>query len=82
MTVTDTNNLTSDPVTGNFTTTAYMPTIPSHTLADVTAYTATMFTDASGDTNANITGRATYVMPVIDKNVYDMPIKVLNDGSR
>lgn len=82
MTVTDTNNLTSDPVTGNFTTTAYMPTVPSHTLADVTAYTASMFTDASGDTNANITGRATYVMPVIDKNVYDMPIKVLNDGSR
>lgn len=82
MIVTDTNNLTSDPVTGDFTTTAYMPTVPSHTLADVTAYTATMFTDASGDTNANITSRATYVMPVIDKNVYDMPIKVLSDGSR
>lgn len=75
MTVTDNQGRTSSAKTGNFKTTAYLPSGLGITISNVLPFTATATVTGSGDTNAGITNYKYYYTPKPSVNTYDMPIK-------
>ena len=81
MTVTDNQSRTSSAKTGNFKTTAYLPSGLGITISNVLPFTATATVTGSGDTNAGITNYKYYYTPKPSVNTYDMPIKSF-DGAR
>lgn len=81
MTVTDNQSRTSSAKTGNFKTTAYLPSGLGITISNVLPFTASATVTGSGDTNAGITNYKYYYTPKPSVNTYDMPIKSF-DGAR
>lgn len=75
MTVTDNQGRTSSAKTGNFKTTAYLPSGLGITISNVLPFTASATVTGSGDTNAGITNYKYYYTPKPSVNTYDMPIK-------
>lgn len=75
MTVTDNQSRTSSAKTGNFKTTAYLPSGLGITISNVLPFTASATVTGSGDTNAGITNYKYYYTPKPSVNTYDMPIK-------
>lgn len=75
MKVTDNQGRTSSAKTGNFKTTAYLPSGLGITVSNVLPFTATATVIGSGDTNAGITNYKYYYTPKPSVNTYDMPIK-------
>lgn len=75
MKVTDNQGRTSSAKTGNFKTTAYLPSGLGITVSNVLPFTATATVTGSGDTNAGITNYKYYYTPKPSVNTYDMPIK-------
>jgi hypothetical protein len=81
MKVTDNQGRTSSAKTGNFKTTAYLPSGLGITISNVLPFTASATVTGSGDTNAGITNYKYYYTPKPNVNTYDMPIKSF-DGAR
>lgn len=75
MKVTDNQGRTSSAKTGNFKTTAYLPSGLGITVSNVLPFTASATVTGSGDTNAGITNYKYYYTPKPSVNTYDMPIK-------
>lgn len=81
MKVTDNQSRTSSAITGNFKTTAYLPSGLGITISNVLPFTASAAVTGSGDTNASITNYKYYYTLKPSVNTYDMPIKSF-DGAR
>lgn len=79
--VTDNQGRQSAASTGNFKTTAYLPSGLGITVSNVLPFTASATVTGSGDTNAGITNYKYYYTPKPSVNTYDMPIKSF-DGAR
>lgn len=65
------------------TTKAYIPKVNIPVVSNLEVEQATITVSATGDTNAGITNYTLYkaVAPNLNKNLYDMPLKVMSDNS-
>lgn len=72
-----------DSSTTTATTKAYLPIVNIPTASGTTSNESTINISATGDTNAGITNYTLYwtPKPILGKELYDMPIKVLSDNS-